>query len=281
MQYLVLLVVVVLAAVSGATLVHRFPVLLAPGVMGRRLEWVRTLLRRARGRQPEPATAAGVFLAAAAVVAVAGGVVVTLLWLAIRDVAAVRHLDAGVARWGRAHATAASDTVMRRITDLGDTRDVLILGLLVAVVELLRRPNPWVLGYLAVAPAGASAVCTAIKDLTHRVRPTVSAEAAHLGPSFPSGHSATAAAFYGAVALVLARGTGTGERGAWAAAACAIAAGVACTRVLLGVHWTSDVLAGLALGWAWWAVCTMAGGHRLLRVTLRRRRRLLEPGAHP
>ena len=40
---------------------------------------------------------------------------------------------------------------------------------------------------------------------------------------------------------------------------------IAATRVLLDVHWLSDVVAGLALGWAWFAVCAIAFGGRLLR----------------
>ena len=40
---------------------------------------------------------------------------------------------------------------------------------------------------------------------------------------------------------------------------------VASTRVLLDVHWLSDVTAGLALGWAWFAVCAIAFGGRFLR----------------
>jgi undecaprenyl-diphosphatase len=35
--------------------------------------------------------------------------------------------------------------------------------------------------------------------------------------------------------------------------------------VLLDVHWLSDVVAGLALGWAWFALCAIAFGGRLLR----------------
>ena len=48
-------------------------------------------------------------------------------------------------------------------------------------------------------------------------------------------------------------------------AAVAIAVAVATSRVLLGVHWLTDVLAGLALGWAWFALCAIAFGGRLLR----------------
>ena len=40
---------------------------------------------------------------------------------------------------------------------------------------------------------------------------------------------------------------------------------VAASRVLLAVHWTSDVVAGLALGGAWFALCAVAVGGRLLR----------------
>ena len=43
------------------------------------------------------------------------------------------------------------------------------------------------------------------------------------------------------------------------------AVGIATTRVLLDVHWLSDVVAGLALGWAGFAVCVIAFGGRLLR----------------
>jgi undecaprenyl-diphosphatase len=46
--------------------------------------------------------------------------------------------------------------------------------------------------------------------------------------------------------------------------AVAIPVAVGCTRVLLDVHWTSDVIAGLALGWGWFCVCAIAFGGRLL-----------------
>ena len=49
-----------------------------------------------------------------------------------------------------------------------------------------------------------------------------------------------------------------------AGAAVAVAIGVAASRVLLGVHWLSDVVAGLAFGWGWFALCAVAFGGRFL-----------------
>ena len=54
-------------------------------------------------------------------------------------------------------------------------------------------------------------------------------------------------------------------RAVLAGLAAGIAVAVAASRVLLDVHWLSDVIAGLALGWAWFAVCGIAFGGRILR----------------
>ena len=104
-----------------------------------------------------------------------------------------------------------------------------------------------------------------MKDLADRVRPAFNPAAATLGPSFPSGHSATAAAFYACAALLIGRRRGRPARALLAGLAVGLAVAVAASRVLLDVHWLTDVIAGLALGWAWFAVCAIAFGGRLLR----------------
>ena len=118
--------------------------------------------------------------------------------------------------------------------------------------------------FLLTAVAGEIVLINTIKGILDRVRPEFNPIAETLGPSFPSGHSGLAAAFYAAAALVLARRRSPRTRALLAGGAVAIAVGVACSRVLLGVHWMSDVIAGLAFGWTWFGICAIAFGGRFL-----------------
>jgi undecaprenyl-diphosphatase len=107
-------------------------------------------------------------------------------------------------------------------------------------------------------------VTNLIKAAVDRARPSFNPDAATLGPSFPSGHSSQAAAFFAAAAFLLARRRSRRTRSLLAGFAVGLSVAVACSRVLLDFHWVSDVIAGLTLGWAWFAVCAIAFGSRLL-----------------
>ena len=71
---------------------------------------------------------------------------------------------------------------------------------------------------------------------------------------------------FAAFALVLGRGRTRNTQAVLAGVAVFVAFAVAASRVLLGVHWLTDVFGGLALGWAWFALCSIAFGGRLLRL---------------
>jgi undecaprenyl-diphosphatase len=221
------------------------------------------LLRVVRGRL-DPATATGLALTLALGLAILGGMLIGMLAYLVRSSGTLVHADFSVGQWGVDNATSWSTDALRLVTQLGNTYVVLIVLVVVAVFEYLRVPNRWVPVFLVAVVVGDVVLVNTIKGFLDRVRPTFDPIAETLGPSFPSGHSALAAAFYAAAALVLARKRVPRTRALLAGGAVAIAVGVACSRVLLGLHWMSDVIAGLAFGWAWFGICAIAFGGRFL-----------------
>ena len=224
----------------------------------------RPWLRRMLARRVDPQTATGFALTLALGLAIAGGLVVGVLAYLTRSSGTLVAVDTGAGEWGLDHSTSWSTHAIQLVTDLGGTWFVLAVALVVCVAEFVRVPNRWIPVFLLTVLLGEVVLVNTIKEVLDRVRPTFNPIAETLGPSFPSGHSATAAAFYAAVALVLARRRSPRARALLAGAAVAVAIGVAASRVLLGVHWLSDVIAGLAFGWGWFALCAIAFGGRFL-----------------
>lgn len=173
--------------------------------------------------------------------------------------------DESAAEWGADHHTDASTTALELITQLGASGWLLLMMLVVGTVSWVRSRRPAVLGYLLIVGVGVSALNNALKHLIDRERPAVLQLTEFSSSSFPSGHTAAAAACWAAIALVLARRRRKVGRAAAAAAALAITIAVASSRVLLGVHWLTDVIAGALVGWAWFTIVTILFGGRLLR----------------
>jgi membrane-associated phospholipid phosphatase len=222
-------------------------------------------LRRFIKRRLNPQAATGLALTVALAVVIVGGVVLGALAYLVRTNARLVEIDASVAQWGADHAGPVSERGLTLITQLGETWFAVTIAVAVSIVAYLRRPNRWIPVFLLTVLVGQWLLTNGIKELLDRVRPALNPIAVTLGPSFPSGHTTTAAAFYAATALVLGRGVRPHGRALLAGAAAGIAVAVACTRIFLDVHWLTDTLAGLCLGWAWFAVCSVAFGGRFLR----------------
>jgi len=197
---------------------------------------------------------------------VAGGVALGVLGFLVRSNSGLLRIDRSVAPWGEVHMTSFSQSALDFVTSLGGTGVIVGVTLGVFVVEMIRRPSRWLPLFLASVVIGQTLMSSGVKNLLDRVRPTANPIAHTLGPSFPSGHTTGAAACFAAFALVLGRGRSRNTQAVLAGAAAFIACAVAASRVLLGVHWLTDVLGGLALGWAWFALCSIAFGGRLLRL---------------
>jgi membrane-associated phospholipid phosphatase len=270
MPFLLLLLIACAAGLGTALIARRYPAGAAPTVIeaageagGHATGEAARKARRAARLDPEKAT--GLALTLALGVVLLGGIVLALLAVVVRSTDLLSGLDRSVAEWGDHHATAWSHDALTLVTDLGETVTVVVVAIVVAIVDWRRTRNRWVPPFLLVVILGDKLLTEAIKQLVDRARPTIEAVATTLGPSFPSGHTSTAAASWAAFALVAGRWWGRRSWPALAGIAVGIAVGVACSRVLLDVHWLTDVLAGLALGWAWFAACAIAFGGRVLR----------------
>jgi undecaprenyl-diphosphatase len=224
-------------------------------------------MRRFVAGRLDRSVATGLLLTVALSVTLVGGLVLGILAVLVRRVAAIQHVDNSLAAWGYDHRSSGSTDGLRAITELGSIRIVVVVAVVLVVVETIRHRNGWSFLFLLVVLAGMEATHLGVKELVGRLRPTLNPDAAALGPSFPSGHSATAAAFYAATALIIGRSLRRPLRQFVIAAAVAIAVAVAASRVLLDLHWLSDVVGGLSLGWAWFALCAVVFGGRLLRPT--------------
>jgi len=187
-----------------------------------------------------------------------------LLAYLVRTNSHLIRFDNGVAKWGARHASAFSTHGLNAVTQLASIYTVVGLCVVLAIVETLRTRSRWIVPFIIVAVGGEEVLTLTVKQLVNRARPAFNPAAATLGPAFPSGHSATAAVFYATAALLLGRRRPRTPRAVLNGVAVGIAVAVAASRVLLDVHWLTDVIGGLALGWAWFAICGIAFGGRIV-----------------
>ncbi|WP_426574586.1 phosphatase PAP2 family protein [Aquihabitans sp. McL0605] len=212
---------------------------------------------------PAELTGLALTVAAAACLLAAGGI--GLLLAMIRTGSGFARWDAAFARFGATHATAGSTTFLRDISLLGGTVGVIVIGVLIGLVEVRRTRTFALLGFLVLACGGQFAIANLLKVIVNRDRPDILPLTGFSGSSFPSGHATAAAAVFMTAAFLIGRRRSRRVRAALVGGAVAIACCVAASRVLLGVHWFTDVIAGLLLGWAWFAICSMVFGGRILR----------------
>ena len=199
-------------------------------------------------------------LAPILVVTVAALVFALLLILVRLQWAPLESADHGAATRinGLIAGHAALVAVVKAVTWLG-SGGVLwtVIGVAAVVLAIRRR---WRLAvYLLVAGAGALVLDPVLKSLVGRLRPVVAHPVAYgTGDSFPSGHSLSSIVCYGALFLVFLPMTRGRWRRVFVAGIVTVVALIGISRILLGVHYISDVLGGWALGITWLGLTAFA-----------------------
>ena len=148
--------------------------------------------------------------------------------------------------------------VVKAITFLGSHGVLwMVIGAAALLLAIRRR---WRLAlYLLVTGAGALVLDPILKSLVGRLRPVVAHPIAHgAGDSFPSGHSLGSIVCYGAILLVFLPATRGRWRTAFIAGIATLVALIGISRIMLGVHYISDVLGGWAIGITWLGLTTFA-----------------------
>ncbi len=183
-------------------------------------------------------------------------------------------VDELISEWLRSHPTPRLAMGMHFVSALASTATVSIMFALMGGVLLWKRHWYWLLGLMS-AVAGGMLLNVMLKNLFGRARPGWADPLMALADSsFPSGHTMMATIIYGFLAtwLVLINGSKP-WRFLIATITILLVFLVALSRMYLGAHYFSDVLAAMAAGIAWLALCLTAVE------TLRRHRgRLLVSG---
>ena len=165
------------------------------------------------------------------------------------------RVDRAIESWLQSYATEGGETFFNFVSWLGAQ---LMVGVAIIVLLGLAFRRDWLsAGALAIAIAGGSALNTLLKVLFQRGRPEAATEfITHQSWSFPSGHAMTSLVGFGFLAyLLLERTTDRRARIAIIAVTVIVVGLVGFSRLYLGVHYLSDVIAGYLAGAIWLLVC--------------------------
>jgi undecaprenyl-diphosphatase len=166
--------------------------------------------------------------------------------------------DRETAEWVAASMPSWIQSLARVPSWIGGWLGITALAIVLGVV--LVRERAWLdLGFLLAALAGSQIVVSLLKEWFDRPRPNVgSAVALPSSASFPSGHATAGVASLGAAAVLIAERLPSHRMRVWLWTVVVIGGlAVGVSRVVLNVHYVTDVVAGWCLGLAWLAACLL------------------------
>jgi undecaprenyl-diphosphatase len=182
------------------------------------------------------------------------------------------RFDLAIRNWAHQFASPAMTRAMTAISLLG--YDLLIVALVIALAAFAFLRWRRAAGWLAISMAGALALDLALKYSFHRPRPQPFFGAAPHSFSFPSGHALCSFCFYAVLAgLIAARTRSMVLRVAVGVMAAALVVAIGLSRIYLGMHYPSDVIAGYLAAAMWVATLLVLDRWRESRRKLADRRR--------
>ena len=177
-------------------------------------------------------------------------------------------IEGPATRWDASAAQSLTEAVrrmppalalMHALSFLGSPVWFWVLGSVVGISIWFRTRRRRPVIFIAVTGWLGGLIGTAVKVLVGRPRPELDEPLAHaLGMSFPSGHAMTSVVMYGALLLVVLPLVAGAWRSMLVTATGLVVLGIGVSRLVLGVHFITDVVGGWLLGGAWLAASTAA-----------------------
>jgi undecaprenyl-diphosphatase len=206
---------------------------------------------------------------------VTGGAFLALAELMRDQSEALQRIDHSVWRGAHRFRNPGATYFFMVFTVVGTGVGLGVIVLLIGGALVLRGHASWA-AFLVVTALGGGVLNHGLKVAFARARPDM-AEALWRSTSysFPSGHAMGSLVVFGALAYLVIRGAQTWRlRSAAVAFALCMVAAIGASRIYLGVHWLSDIVAGVAAGLVWLATTTAT-------YEVYRRMRMLRAGSAP
>ena len=214
--------------------------------------------------------------------AIGGALLVLLTWLSsevyedVRDAAGLARLDQPVLDLAISLRTPTNVALVNAFTQLGGTIGMSIITATIVVIMTIRWRSWTPLIVIGVGVTGSLLMTVVGKDVVGRARPPLedAVPPYEHSASFPSGHTLNSTVIASLVAyLIVLHLTSRLAKAVTIVLAVLWFVAMGLSRVFLGHHWLTDVIAGWTLGLAWVAI--VIGAHQIVLQLLARRRRAI------
>ncbi|MEQ6378206.1 phosphatase PAP2 family protein [Bacillaceae bacterium S4-13-56] len=171
----------------------------------------------------------------------------------------IKAFDSTIIDFLKTIETDLLDQMMILVTELGSVWFLTAMCILVILLLWFRANDWWGIGAFIVANGGGALLTQVLKEYYNRGRPSINPEIDAIGYSFPSGHSMGSLIFYGfTIYLVLRSNRSKTLKTLYITIAGLLIFFIGFSRIYLGAHFPSDVLAGYLAGTAWMMLCILA-----------------------
>ncbi|TAA73360.1 phosphatase PAP2 family protein [Planococcus salinarum] len=171
----------------------------------------------------------------------------------------MKSFDNSIINFFEAIETSTLDIIYIGITELGSVWFLTTLSVLIILLLWFKAKDKWGILFFVIAVAGSGLLTWLLKQFYERGRPSINEDIDAIGFSFPSGHSMGSLVFYGFLAYLIARSS---QKRAVKYLSLTVLGLliilIGTSRIYLGAHFPSDVLAGFIAGTVWLLLCLLA-----------------------